>query len=382
MFDPPSLDFKPGDPSEVKLIANGVEIAGWTTVSIHHSMEQIADVWSLEITNQRVGPTGQLQPTGITLDQVAVTADDIDTGTECEIRIGEMTVITGYIDDQQFDYDATRADLRISGRSKAGDLCDCTAIHSTGMWNQATIIDIARDLCKPFGISVEPLVRAIDTAWMKPFTRFRIEPGETVFETLSRAAEMRGVLFTSGHDGSVQIERSAQFFSGATLELGKNVLNGSVSRSVRDRFSDYMFRGQTEASDDWNGIAAAQIKGDVSDEGVGRYRPLMVLSTKQRGREDLGKRAMWERSVRAARSVRHRYGVEGWTSPAGGLWEPNTLVSVKDEWCGVDGLKLITGVDLNLTNERVAVLELMDPAAFDAEPVASDKKAFKVKGRR
>jgi prophage tail gpP-like protein len=375
----PDFGILPDAPPEVTLVVNGAKYGGWTSVSIRKSMESLADEFTLELTNQRVGPVGQYISTGLTLRDVKIAADELAGSDECEIQIDGKTVIVGYVDDFDFEYDANRADLRVSGRSKTGDLVDCSAVYKTGLWQKATILQIATDLCSPFGIDVLPLI-ANDFDWLKPFDRFRIDDGETVYETLSRAAEMRALLLRSGNDGSLQIERAGQFSSGAGLELGKNVLVGSIGRSYRERFSEYTFKGQTEASDEWSGLTANKLEHRVTDTGVARYRPMVVHSDKQRGKDDVGKRAVWERNVRAGRSIRHRYTVEEWTSNLGLLWDPNTLVKITDDWCDVDTTALVTSVEFVLAGERVTTLELMDPSAFTAKPEQPPK--LKRRGRR
>lgn len=375
----PDFGILPDAPPEVTLVVNGAKYGGWTSNSIRKSMESLADEFTLELTNQRVGPVGQYIATGLTIRDVKIAADELAGSDECEIQIDGKTVIVGYVDDFDFEYDANRADLRVSGRSKTGDLVDCSAIYKTGLWQKATILQIATDLCAPFGIDVTPLIVG-DADWFKPFDKFRIDDGETIYETLSRAAEMRAVILRSGNDGNLQIERAGQFATGAGLELGKNVLTGSIGRSYRERFSEYTFKGQTEASDEWSGLTANDLNHRVTDTGVSRYRPLVVHSDKQRGKDDVGKRAVWERNIRAGRSIRHRYTVDEWTSNLGKLWEPNTLVKITDDWCDVDTTALVTSVDFVLAGERVTTIELVDPSAFTPNP--SQPKEPRKRGRR
>jgi prophage tail gpP-like protein len=375
----PDFGILPDAPPEVTLVVNGAKYGGWTSVTARRSMESIADEFSLQLTNQRVGSVGQYVATGLTLRDVKIAADELAGSDECAIQIDGKSVIVGYVDDFDFEYDANRADLRVSGRSKTGDLVDCSAVYRTGLWQNATLMQIASDLCNPFGITVSSSVLD-STDWMKPFARFRIDDGESVYETLSRAAEMRAVLLRSGNDGNLLIERAAQAYSGVGLELGKNVLVGSIGRSYRERFSEYTFKGQTEASDEWSGLSANNLEHRVTDTGVSRYRPLVVQSEKQRGKDDVGKRAVWERNVRAGRSIRHRYTVEEWTTNVGLLWEPNTLVKIVDDWCDVDTVALVTSAEFTLAGERVTTLELVDPYAFTAKPEQPPK--LRQRGRR
>lgn len=351
--------------ADVTMTASGQKVSGWTSVTIHRSVEQVAHEFTLEATNSRLDESGTLTATGLSRESVHATADVISTAEVVKLAIDGNTIITGYIDDFEFSYDAQTATVRATGRSKTGDLVDCSAIHGSGVWTNADIVKIASDLCEPFGISVSAFVTNADH--LKKFDRFRLDPGETVFEALTRAAEMRGVLLLTDQDGNLTIERASTFSSGATIALGENILRGTVTRSLRERFSDYLFKGQSGASDEWYGKNVAQISTSVSDDGVLRYRPLVVIGQKQRAKDDLAKRAANERNVRAGRATRYRYTVPEWTTGEdGALWDPNTLARVVDPWCDADTTALVTSVEFVLDlQKRETNIDLLDRSAFD-----------------
>ena len=64
------------------------------------------------------------------------------------------------------------------------------------------------------------------------------------------------------------------------IEGGRNVLTGGVTKDLTERFSDYLFKGQLAASDEVTGgdVNTAHL---VLDDGVGRYRPLLIESDEQ-----------------------------------------------------------------------------------------------------
>jgi prophage tail gpP-like protein len=368
---------------EVLLRVGDTEIEGWTSVTIRKSLDQLADEFSMELSSQWLDDRGSSQLDGVTADFVKRAASTLTTADLCEIVVDGQVVITGYLDDYGFNYTATSARLSVSGRSKAGDLCDCMAFRGTTthqradkkkkvnknrfLWENATLAQIAGDLCSPFGIQC--LVSGVDVT-SQPFKRFRIEPGETVFDALSRAAELRGAIPISTPDGDIAFVRSSGISSGAVIELGANVIEGSKQSSLRGRFSDYLFRGQTFADDTVNGVKASELDGSVQDDAVPRYRPCMIIGQHQGNNEDLGARAIWERNVRAGRAVRHRYTLEGWLNSAGVPWETNTLVKITDHWCGVDSEKLLCSIELSIDNSSyTAQLELVDASAFSPSKV-------------
>jgi prophage tail gpP-like protein len=346
---------------EVTLTTGGVTVGGWLSVSIQKSIDSLADDFTLEAANHRVseGPGGRM-------------VSDLSSADEVVLAIDGQTVLTGYIDGHEIDFDAQRSSLRLTGSSRVVDLVDASAERASGAWKQATLLDIASDLCLPLSITV------VDAEGVSgaPLKRFRIEKGESIYEAISRAAEMRGVIVTCNADGNLELIQASSTPTGITLERGVNVYAGGCSRTTRGRHSVYKFKGQTAASDNQSGLKAAQLKGEVTDADVGRYRPLVVLSPKQKSSEDLGARAVWERNVRAGRSLRYRCSVEEWTASTGALWAPNMLVRVKDSWCGLDEDLLVVSVDFTLNNtERTTHLDLMPRVAYTPEPNAFKPKS-------
>lgn len=342
---------------EVTLSTGGVTVGGWTSVSVRKSLGDFADGFSLECPHQR------------TTSGVERMANELVSNEEVVIAIDGIAVLTGYIDTHDIDYDAKGASVRIAGNSRVVDLVDSSAEHASGAWKQATLQEIARDLCLPYGITVTDAGNVSG----KPIQRFRLEKGEQVFDAIARAAELRGAIVTCDADGNVELVKASDTPSGVTLELGVNVFAGGCRRSTRGRHSVYKFKGQTAAN-------GKKTTGEVVDEDVsGRYRPMVVL--KQKPREDLVARATWERNVRAGKSLRYRCTVEEWTAPNGALWDVNMLCRVKDSWCGLDEDLLVDTVDFRLDNsERVTSLELVPRCAYDPQPKAFKPKTATARG--
>lgn len=345
---------------EVGLTSGGVKLTGWSNVSIRKSLDAIADDFTFELTNGRAGTTRE---------EVLTAADQLMLDDKAVIDIDGEVVLTGYVDDLMISHDARRTTMRVSGRSKTGDICDCSAEYNTGAWKAATLETVARDLCRPFGV----FVIDAENLSSKAFERYRVEPGETVIEAIARGADRRQVLLVCNPKGNLEFIAAAEKPSGAVLELGVNVIEATSSRSMRDRFSVYKFKGQTFAEDNWNGVKASQLKGEAADPHVVRYRPFVINHGKAKSSEDLGMKAIWERNARAGKSLQYRCTVEEWTTQKAGKkqWLINQLVRVKDKWANIDADLLVTSVEFVLAeSERVTRLELCDRAAYIPDPKA------------
>lgn len=361
---------------EVAVLVSGSKITGWTSVSISKGIEKIADEVSLELTNQRISATGSWVATGVTRKDVLDAADVIEEDAPIVVQIDGQTVMTGFVFEYDFNYDSNAAHLVVVASSKTADLVDCSAIHKTGTWNDALLTDIVDDLCRPHDITV---LTVGDQG--EPFKRFKLQPGEKVYDAISRVCDMRGMLPITNEQGDLINCRASSVPTQAVIERGVNIIRAGINRNRRSIFSTYIFKGQTASSDEWYGKSTTLLLGSSDDGDLNRYRPLVVIAQKQKVKEDLGKRATWERNVRSGRSNRYRCTVPGWTWDKAGtqLWQPNMLARVNDDWCDVDGQLLVVSVDMLFGDEFVTALELMDRAAFDVyeKPQPPEKKKKK-----
>ena len=344
--------------SDVTLTVDGLIYGGWKSVSVRRSIETISGTFSLSVSERWPG-------------QQALKA--ILPGQKCLVTLDGETVITGYVDDVAPAYSATSHEVSIDGRDVTSDLVDCSAIHSPGEWQGLRLEAIVTILAKPFGITVTAVT---DTG--EPFRSFGIEPGETAFEAIERACRMRAVLATSDGRGGLNIIRANKTNGNTSrasvaLKRGENILEASGRLSHRDRYSQYIVKGQQPSgADQIPPEQLAQIRGEATDPGTRRYRPLQIIAEQSVDGASAQDRAIWEANVRAARARRISVVVQGWRErPDGGLWSPNRLVRLSDDWLAIDQDMLIVGVTFSKGDRGSRTeLSLMPPGAFElkAEP--------------
>lgn len=330
---------------------------------MRHSLEEVAQTFNVSFS-ERWKP-----------DQEPVPIHEFDA---CELYCNGTKVLSGYVDEFTQSYQGKSSNaLSVAGRSKTADLVDCAAKYQTGRIKSKRLDDIAKVLCEPFGIDVELSEPGLDLG--STIKWYRISPGETGIETLGKLARKRGVLLTTNAKGNLLLTRASKDLISTELVFGDNIKSCSYRASGRERFSEYHFCGQTTADDDWNGLSASEIANNINDTEVPRYRPMIVLAEHQGTREDLGRRAIWERNTRAGRSERITYTVQGWEA-VHGLWEPNQLVRVRDERLRIDDQFLVVSVERPRRRDTgtETVLELTGREAFDvldATPKRKRKRA-------
>ncbi len=347
--------------ADLTLRIDGYDIEGWTSVQVTRSLDDIASSFDLQLVTEMSSKTP------------SVTITD---GSFCELWYGSELVLSGYVDAYELSYDATSTSLSLSGRSKAGDLVDCTAIQpgkkTGGSWRKSLGLQIAQDICEPFGISVSS-----DVGPLPQEAYFKLEEGETCFSALDRLAKDSGLRLRSDADGSIVFTRAGLYvLPDVQIENGRNVLTGGVTFDMSERFSDYLFKGQRSADDDTHG-SAVNTSHLIKDDGVTRYRPLVLEKDRL-----VKQRAEWERNTRAGKARQLSYEIVNpddvslsWEMGGHGLWEPGAVVSVKDDFLDLDDMYIVVSTTLiRDENGTRTSLKLTFPEAYQAEPPKAKKK--------
>ncbi len=338
--------------SEVILTTGGMQHRGWTSIRIQTGIQQISGSFELSLTQKWPG-----QPT----------ARSIRMGEACTVAIDGETVITGYVDDVEPAYDADNNTLMVRGRDKTGDLVDCSAETPQGGFEFADVnlAQIAQVLCRPFGVGVQ-----VQTNIGEKFEKFAIQPGESVFECIERAARMRGVLLMSDGLGHLILGRAGTGRAGAALIEGETILRARALFSIRDRYSRYIGRAQSPGNDSWGGEQAAEVRAEVFDSQVPRNRPLILVAEDSADGSTLRERITWERNVRFGRGSSAEITVADWKHD-GVLWRKNMVVPLQSPSLAPDVELLIAGCEYVLNNEEGTVtrLTLTRPEAFDVQPL-------------
>lgn len=335
-----------------ELLVGGRLYGGWKRVAIERSIEQIAGSFELELTARWPG---------------ADVAQGLREGLSCEVRVGGETVLAGYVDSYEPDLREASTGIRVTGRSRTGDLVDCAAIYKTGAWRGAKLDQIVRDIVAPFGILVE-LAPGLPIG--ETFKRFRLEDGETAFAAIDRACRLRAVLCTSTAAGNVLLTLASDESAGVTLQEGLNVKRVRAVHSWKERHSQVIVKAQTPGDDDEFGDQAAQLKATAKDAEIDRYRPLIVMAEHHTSSKSLADRAAWEVLVRMGRGKRGRCTVAGWRTGRNGmegpLWKPNTVARVVSPRMNLDADMLIVGCSYQLTEAgRETELTFVRREAFE-----------------
>lgn len=335
---------------EVALTVDGLVHRGWRAAKVSMGLDaaaaeiaiELAERWSDAPEGERI--TRAVRP-----------------GAPFALALDDEVVVEGFLDALEVRYDPRSHTLTIRGREKTGDLVDCVAtVDGPYEWASIGIEEAARRICAPFGIRV----RSEGAVPAAPFPRFSLQPGETAWEAIARAARERAVIVTGDGRGTLLLTRAGEGGRAAgALRLGGadgNIRSAEGSFDFTKRHSLVVLRGQAEGSTE-----GAQAQARATDPEVTRHRPRVVLAEAQGEGGSLQARAAHEVRLAAGRSRRVRYTVPGWRGAGGALWRPNTRAMVEDRYLGLARELLVANVTYSLTPDEGTLTEL-DLAPVDA----------------
>ena len=334
---------------KLTLIVGGQTLSGWVNARVSRGIEQFPSDFELEVTD--------LQPDG----GVA----RIRPGDACTVRIGSDLVVTGYIDRYAAQIAPGDHKITVMGRSKCQDLVDCAAVADGSQIVAASVLQLAQDLGKPYGIT------AVGEAG-PAVQQFNLNLGESSWEIIDRVTRYNQLLAYDQPDGSLRLAKLGTERHASGFVQGVNVQAASVVYSMDQRFSEYVavymsVDRMVEAGAGGNQVAT------VRDEGVPRFRRRIIASEQatNTGVSVAKLRAEWECSRRMGRSFQVTLTCDSWRDKDGRLWEPNTLAQVDIPALHIRNKQWVIGSVSYLRNGSsgtTAQVTLLPPEAFTPEP--------------
>lgn len=352
--------------SDIALFVNGQKYEGWKSADVTRSIE---------------AASGSFRVTANDKWDISKDPWKIFPGDKCVVKIGTVTLITGWIDSVAPSYSPTDHGIEISGRDLTCDLIDCSAVVRSCEVRGQTIGGLASMLCAPFGIYV--LDYAADS---EVFPVVAVQPGETVFACIERQARQRDIVITTSGEGQLVLGKVGSLRATDKLVQGGNIITASANYDFSNRFSEYIVKGQHPAQGDsedaWsppkNDIESRYIDGNIT-----RYRPLILTAESQTYDKSAETRAKRESAQRAGESTEVSVTVQGWTQSNGELWPLNGVVKITSPALYLNHELIISTVNFNAgTGGTITSMTLKQPDAFLNLDGAgkSAKKSNKKKG--
>jgi prophage tail gpP-like protein len=286
---------------------------------------------------------------------------DFYAGDAVDVWVGSELVVRGFAERLGTSSDAIRSTITIGGRSRTADAIDCSA--EARRFRDQTILAIAEELLKPHQIEVRTTAAPQD---LKPIPKLAIEPGETIFEALDRAARLQGLWIYDDPQGRMIIGRPGMTRASYEIRRGVNVLAHQGEVDSSQCFSRYLVKGQIAPRDEAFGRAAAGVEALSLDANALRDRVLILPSESGADQARAEARAQYEAAKRAGDAVSASYTLPGWTQPTGKLYAPGELVRVVDPLFRVDADMIVASCSYKRTAADGPTTDVLVtlPAAF------------------
>ncbi|MFP4895827.1 phage baseplate assembly protein [Paraburkholderia sp. EG304] len=335
---------------DVSLTVGSSTISGWTAVRVTRGMERIPADFDIALTERYPGEADVV----------------VNEGDPCLLSIGGDSVITGYVDRVNDQYDAHNHLLSISGRGKCEDLVDCSAQYDSFQFMNATAAEIATVLAKPFGISVKAAAGGLQIA------QYVMNVGDTPYSVIDTVCKLSQLLCYENTDGDLVIAPLSTDEAAGGFALGVNCKRAGYLRDTSQRFSEYRVYlvGVSSTKDAGN---QSFIEYTVNDTMMPRYRPkAFIAETNDAGATVSNQHALWECNRRIGRGNIVTVTTSSWRDNVGTLYAPNTLAALS-----MPQLKLIEGQKFTISEVTYrrdmggtsCDLILMPPQAFQPEPI-------------
>ena len=350
---------------DIRLLVNGEEFTGWDRYQIEQDLLQPSDAFSLAVPNIDAKMTGKIKP-----------------GDAFSLVLDGTNVMSGHIDDVNYDtaWDGSR--IEVVGRDEFSFLVDCSA--TPGTYRKVDVLIMAERLTAPWSMAWS-LQTGIT---LTRHSKVKVEPGDTPLDVIVKLAEKDNLLVWYTSDGvgvigtpnyTQAVAHKLRLYTNASGKAAENnIIRSRVRYSIRDRFSTYTVAGTGANGADTFGRKARKkaiqyaadfvgppappkvyspLRVTQADEFVASNRPLIVNDADAKTIKQINDKCTAERTRREFDSIALEYVVRGhYGTPvtAGGvpvMYDGDQRADVVDQPGGIQGVWYITkrrfGLDRN-----------------------------------
>lgn len=338
---------------EITIPRLGVTLSGWSGLQINRGIDQGADGFAFTVP---------YSPTPENLRRF-----DPYRSLRAVIKEGGDKIIEGYMEQLGFRLASEQSTLEIQGRGRAAPVIDMSAgppFEFDGTMFNSIADTIATGV---EGRSGPPGPGQFDVRADPDFAvqSASIEPGQTVYDFLSKLASSHGLYALPQPDGTLLFSRLSSYRAAvATILEGESpLISISTNHDITHRF--YLYTAVQ--SRDGNSRSAS-----VEDPGVdNRIRGGTVVEPEQESAE-LIDAARFARSQALASSYSATAEVTGWRHD-GQLWNPGDIVDVQAPSARIMHLSrlVIKSVTMQLDENggEVTRLDLALPELYDGSDI-------------
>ncbi len=297
-------------------------------------------------------------------------------GESCKITVNDELVIDGFIDIITVDYADSMHTITIEGRDKTSDIIDST-IENVKITGSATLKQVIEKVIENIGADIS----VVDNVGLTPFNpaedKLSASIGQNAFDFIETLARKKAVLLAS-NVGNVDIIKPSDSLLDITLKniIGandNNIKSASYNKDLTTRFNRYKTRSQynlvaLNEAGEFDTEQVVNQSGEYIDNEIRESRQFILQSENASAAQKARLRAEWEGVIRRTRSKTYGAVVIGHENDLG-LWKPNTLINVADDFAGLNENMLINTVTfrIDVDSGTTTELSLVDKEAYNVE---------------
>lgn len=359
---------------KISLLVDNKILTGWKSVSVTRSLDALADTYQFNMLDVWSPENTPLIPD-----------KEIKIYVDRDIFVSQLQtlVLTGYIDSQAIKVGTNTNNISLKGRSKTGDLVDCSAeMLPSNSWNRVQFSTIVRDLLFDYDIDLDFI--SGNAVGKDVALDLSINSGESIFEIISRVSKKLGILPVTNPNGNLEFITTGDRRSQDKLIFGNGLKNVSGEFDYTDRFSSYTIKGQKSGGGGGWKKSTNEISSNAQDEVFGsRYRRKIISLDSKATIKDAQNQVRWEAQIRAGKSGSVDIVLPSWFQNNNEIWEVGTLVYTEIPPLDIAEELLIKDVTLEQTSGgSSAGLKLVNKDTYTKDPSENVKitKQSKKKG--
>lgn len=308
----------------VSVLVGGRLHRDWTSYRIDSDLLTPADAWQVSLAAPRIALPNSVKP-----------------GADVQVKVGNDTVMSGRIDEVDYEVTKQQSTLMLCGRDGAAVLVDCSAPIFAA--KQISLPAVIANIVKPLGIT---RVR-VEASRSATYDKVHVDPCDTAWDVLTHAAEGSGLWPWFEPDGTLVVggpDYSKPPVANLVLRRdgkGNNVLSLAHSVSMADRYSEVTVLAQAHGTAIEDGRHA--LRATARDAAVAVYRPKIVIDHDAPTLASVEARARKVLADSRLRGMTLTAVVKGHRTEAGTLWTPGQRVHVYSEPHGIDGIYFLMG---------------------------------------
>lgn len=306
----------------------------------------------------------------------------IKRGNRCRIIVDGQVWLTGFIERISPSYDSETLDVTMSGRDVTGDVVDSTVIPEISINGPISLLDLVTTSLRQMGITNNVINLVSDLELFSAREIIAPDIGTGLYDFLEAYCRKRGVLLLTDNDGNLMITRSTTTLSDISLQnkVGEenNIVSASASFDDTGRYNRYLVLSQINlATLTYDGESVENASGrsaQTFDDAIRSARTKCLIAENPSTIPECQERAIWEANVSRSRSIQYSCKVDG-HSYNGQAFDYNKLITIDDDYVGVQGEMLIEEVELVSSDQgNTATLTMVTADAYQLQAQAPNRQ--------